>query len=313
MQGRFALDTAACPCHAGRMAKLAENTRGALFMIGSMAGFTANDAFMKAAGASVPLSQALFLRGVLTVVLIYALARALGAGRLRFSKRDTWLIRLRNLAEVGTAYFFLTAIFNMPLANASAIMQALPLSVTLAGALFLGQAVGWRRLSAICVGLIGVLLIVRPGVADFNIYALYVVAAVLLVTARDILARKISAEVASIDIALQNAIAVTVVFGVAALFGDWVPVTGAAALQLLAAAVVITGAYTCAVGAMRAGDVAAIAPFRYTSLLWALLLGLVFFGEWPDPLTLLGAAIVVATGIYTFARERALAKARQAS
>lgn len=285
---------------------------GALFMMGSMAGFTANDAFMKAMGETLPLNQMLFLRGVLTTVLMFALARALGAGRLRFSKRDNRLIRLRNVMEVGTAFFFLTALFNMPIANASAIMQALPLTITLAGAVFLGQSVGWRRLSAILVGLVGVLLIVRPGFEGFNSYSLYVVAAVLLVTARDVLARKISSDVATIDVALMNAIAVTVVFGIASLWTamttGWGPVTWTVLWQLIGASVFVTAAYTCAVAAMRVGDVAAVAPFRYTSLLWALLLGLVFFGEWPDTLTLVGAAIVVATGIYTFYRERVLAR-----
>lgn len=289
------------------MSTLTANTKGALFMMGSMAGFTANDAFMKTAGADLPLSQALFLRGVLTTVMMFALARAVGAGRFDFSRRDWRLIQLRNVMEVGTAYFFLTALFNMPIANASAILQALPLTITLAGAVFLGQAVGWRRLTAVLVGLVGVLLIVRPGFEGFNSYSIYAVVAVILVTARDILARKISSDVATIDVALMNAISVMVVFGIVSIFVDWAPITGIHVFQLSGASLFIIGGYTCAVAAMRVGDVAAVAPFRYTSLLWALILGLLVFGEWPDGLTLVGAAIVVGTGMYTFYRERALA------
>jgi len=286
------------------MAAVSANARGALFMMGAMAGFTANDAFMKTVGAELPLSQALFLRGLATTAMMFVLARWLGAGRLRFGRRDRRLIRWRNLMEVGTAFFFLTALFNMPIANASAILQALPLTITVAGAVFLGEAVGWRRWTAVLVGLLGVLLIVRPGFAGFNAYSLYAVVAVLLVTARDILARKVSSDVATIDVALMNAISVTVVFGLASIFVEWAPLTRVGAGQLASAAVFIIVGYTCAVAAMRVGDVAAVAPFRYTSLLWALVLGFLVFGEWPDTVTLVGAGIVVATGIYTFYRER---------
>lgn len=286
------------------MAILTDNMRGALLMMGSMASFTLNDASMKALSDELPLAQALFLRGLATMALMYLLARSLGAIKLKMSRRDRNLVRLRNLAEIGTAYFFITALFNMPIANAAAIMQALPLSVTLAGALFLGQAVGWRRLSAILVGFLGVMLIVRPGMAGFNIYSVYVLIAVVLVTIRDVLSRKISAEVPTMTVALMNAVSVTVAFGLASLFTDWAPLSGKATMQLGAASVFIIGGYIFSVSAMRIGEIAVIAPFRYTSLLWALVLGLAIFAEWPDLLTLLGSAIVVVTGVYTFYRER---------
>lgn len=292
------------------MSILAENARGAAFMMASMAAFTVNDAFMKGLSDALPLNQALFLRGLMTIALMLPLARALGAGRLHFSAADRRLIRWRNVMEVGTAYFFLTAVFNMPLANASAIMQALPLTITLAGAVFLGQAVGWRRLSAILVGLCGVLLIVRPGFDGFNIYSVYVVIAVCLVTTRDILSRKLSAEVATIDVALMNAISVTLVFGALSLVTEWAPLDAGILLQLAASACFVIGGYTFAVAAMRVGEVAVIAPFRYTSLLWALVLGYAAFGDWPDPLTFVGAGIVVVTGIYTFYREHRLLRKR---
>ena len=278
--------------------------RGALLMMGSMASFTLNDASMKALSDELPLAQALFLRGLATMALMYLLARSLGPLKLKMSRRDRNLVRLRNLAEIGTAYFFITALFNMPIANAAAIMQALPLSVTLAGALFLGQAVGWRRLSAILVGFLGVMLIVRPGMAGFNIYSVYVLIAVVLVTIRDVLSRKISADVPTMTVALMNAVSVTVAFGLASLFTDWAPLTVKATMQLGAASVFIIGGYIFSVSAMRVGEIAVIAPFRYTSLLWALVLGLLIFAEWPDLLTLLGSAIVVVTGVYTFYRER---------
>ena len=296
------------PMVAPMMPNISDNIRGAFLMMGSMAAFTLNDACMKALSDELPLSQALFLRGLATTALMYLLARSLGVLNLAMSPRDRWLVRLRNVMEIGTAYFFITALFNMPLANASAIMQALPLSVTLAGALFLGQAVGWRRLIAILIGFTGVMLIVRPGMAGFNVYSLYVLVAVVLVTIRDILARKISASVPTMTVALMNALSVTIAFGLASIFTDWAPLSGKATLQLGGASIFIIGGYVFSVSAMRAGEIAVIAPFRYTSLLWALVLGLVVFSDWPDQITLLGSAIVVATGVYTFYRERRISQ-----
>ncbi len=283
------------------------NTKGALFMMGSMAAFTFNDVFMKAVSDALPLAQAIFLRGLATSCLMLVLAQFLGGLRLRLPASQWRWIALRTATEIGSAYFFLAAIFNMEIANATAILQVLPLSITLAGAVFLGEAVGWRRWTAIFVGFFGVLLIVRPGFEGFTIYSVYALIAVLLVTVRDMIVRKLSADVPTITIALFNAISVTTFFGIAASFTDWAPVSGESLYQLFGAAVLIIGGYVFSVSAMRGGNIAVIAPFRYTALLWALFLGFVVFGEWPDNLTLVGATIIVATGIYTFHRERAVA------
>jgi S-adenosylmethionine uptake transporter len=292
---------------------LSDNLRGAVLMVGAMAAFTINDVCMKALSDELPLFQALFLRGMATSAMLFVLARALGGLRLRLPARDVKIVLLRNVTEVGSAYFFVTAIFNMPIANATAIMQVMPLSITLAGALFLGEAVGWRRLLAILVGFGGVLLIVRPGGEGFNHYSVYALAAVILVTVRDLLSRRLSAEVPNMTVALFNAVAVMVFFGIGSIFTDWAPLSGKAAAQLGMASVLIIGGYIFSVSAMRVGEVAVVAPFRYTALLWALVLGFVVFGDWPGVLTLTGAGIVVATGVYTFYRERSLSAAAAAA
>ncbi|NDR57117.1 DMT family transporter [Pseudoruegeria sp. M32A2M] len=276
-------------------------------MAACMAAFTFNDAFMKSVSDEMGLYQALFIRGIASTLLMVVLAAATGSLRFGVSRRDWGIILLRTVAEVAAAFFFLTALFNMPIANASAIMQALPLTVTLAGAVFLGEAVGWRRLSAILVGFAGVMLIVRPGAEGFTIYSVYVVLAVLSVTARDLAARAVSVETSSMTVAIAASLGVWVFAGVGLLGEEWQPVSTGGFLSLMGASVLIIGGYFFSTAAMRVGDIAFIAPFRYTSLLWALLLGLVLFGEWPDGLTLLGGAIVIATGIFTFHRERKLA------
>lgn len=282
---------------------MSPNTIGALLMIASMACFTFNDTMLKATDGAIPLFQLLFLRGAITSVLILALSGRLGRITWQLPRRDWQVIGLRSVAEVAAAYFFLSALFSMPLANVTAILQVVPLSVTLASALVLREAVGWRRLSAIAVGFCGVLLIVKPGAEGFNIWSIYVLIAVLCVTVRDLSTRALSPAVPSMTVTLITALSVMAAAGLASLSTPWAPVTLDLALLVGGSAVFVMGGYFFSIQVMRAGDVSFIAPFRYTGLLWALLLGWLVFGDWPGPLTLIGATIVVATGIFTLYRE----------
>jgi S-adenosylmethionine uptake transporter len=278
-------------------------------MAGSMAAFTINDAFMKSLSGDLHLVQAIFVRSIGVIVLLALLAWSQDALRLRVVRRDLKLIALRSGAEIVAIYLFMTALFNMPLANAAAILQALPLAVTLAGAVFLGEAVGWRRIGAILIGFVGVLLIVQPGGAGFTVYSLYALGAVAFVTIRDLAARRLSAEIPSLMVALLTAISICAAFGLASLGVEWQPFTPAAWGNLIGAGVFVLGGYVFSVAAMRVGEIGMVSQFRYTALLVALVLGLAVFGEWPDPLTLLGAAIVVGTGLFTLWRERHVANA----
>ena len=285
---------------------MSKNTLGALLMTASMAAYTLNDALIKLTDGALPLGQLLALRGILTVVLIYALARHLGPLSWTFSRADWRLISVRALAEVGAAYFFVTALLNLPLANVTAILQVLPLTVTVGSVLFFRETVGWRRGLAIGMGFIGMLLIVRPGPDGFSIYALYALGAVLSVTVRDLVTRRLSPEAPSLTIAMISAIVVCAFFAALSLGETWQPVTPRLGVLIAGSSVFIIGAYYFSVQVMRTGDVSFVAPFRYTGLLWALMLGLLVFGDWPDLTTLLGAGIVVAAGLFTFLRERHL-------
>lgn len=279
------------------------NLRGAGLMMLSMAAFTFNDACIKLLAGDIPLMQVIFLRGVMASVLIWGFGRATGAIRLDLPRRDWALLALRSAVELGATFCFLTALFHMPIADVTAILQALPLTITLAAAFFLGEPVGWRRLLAIGAGFGGVLLIVRPGMSGFTVYALYAVAAVGFVTVRDLASRRFSPAVPSITVALVTAVAIAPAGGFVSLFEGWVRPTSPQLGLLGAAAVFILCGYVFSVAVMRLGEVAFVAPFRYTGLIWALLLGLVLFAEWPDRLTLLGAGIVVATGLFTLYRD----------
>ena len=288
---------------------MSSNQIGALFMMASMACFTLNDAFMKVTDGAIPLFQLLFLRGILTTILIVALALWLKSLHFNIARRDWKLIAMRSAAEMATAYFFITALFNMPLANVTATLQALPLTVTLGGALFFREAVGWRRMSAILIGFLGMLLIVRPRSEGFNIYGIYALLAVLGVTVRDLVTRQLSADAPSMTVTLAASLTVMTFSGIASTASPWAPISGTHALMVIGSSICIFVGYYFSVRVMRVGDISFTAPFRYTGLIWALILGWLVFGDWPTNLSLLGAGIVVATGLFTLYRERAVKEA----
>ncbi|WP_170511130.1 DMT family transporter [Ruegeria arenilitoris] len=282
------------------------NVKGALLMMGSMAAFTVNDTLVKAAGQEVPLFQLVALRGLLATILVFALARHLGALHLRFGRNDRWLVAFRCVAELSATFFFLTALMHMPLANVTAVLQALPLTVTLGAALFFSEQIGWRRIMAIALGFAGMLLIVRPGPDGFSIYAMYALIAVICVTARDLITRRMSPEVPSMVVTLATSLTITTGAAIASVFQGWVPMTAGSGMLIASAAVFVLLGYIFSVMVMRVGEVSFVAPFRYSSLIWALGLGWAVFGDWPDRITMLGAALVVTAGLFTLFRERAL-------
>ena len=292
-----------------------DNAQGALLMMASMASFTFNDACIKAIGEAMPLPQILVLRGSLASAFIALLAWRLGSLRASLPAGDRRLVLMRAAAEVGGTFFFLTALRHMPLANVTALLQMLPLTLALGSAVFFAEPVGWRRWVAIGLGFVGMLLIVRPGTEGFSLYSVYALVAVACVTMRDLVTRRMSAVTPSLMVTLVSSLAV-VLFGAVTSVGEsWVPLTPTLAALIAGSAVFVISGYTLSVLVMRKGDVSFIAPFRYTGLIWALLLGALVFGDWPVPLTLCGAALIVATGSYTLWREsqlrrRAMAQAK---
>jgi drug/metabolite transporter (DMT)-like permease len=283
-----------------------DNTRGALFMMASMAGFSLNDALIKSVAGDLPLFQAVFLRGLFATALIGALAWSQGAMRFRPGPRDRRMIGQRVFAEIGGTVCFLTALFNMPIANATAILQSVPLAVTLGAALFLGERVGWRRYLAIGVGFAGVLIIVRPGSEGFTVYSLWALATIVFIVLRDLSTRSLTREAPAVFVVLVTSVVMTVMAGVAAVATDWRDFTSAHVLTLAAPGASLLVGYVFGVNSMRVGEIGFTQPFRYTLILWAIVLGILMFDEWPDRWMLIGSAVVVATGLFTFYRERQL-------
>ncbi len=289
--------------------QISENLRGTVYMCLSMMAFTVNDTFMKSVIQTLPLFQAIALRGAFAVAGLTLIAAATGAFRQELTRADLKLVTLRSLSDVLATLFFLTALLHMPLANLSAIMQAMPLAVTLGAALLYGDRIGWRRMTAILVGFAGVLIIIRPGTAGFDRYAMLGLASMACVVARDLSVRRMKGHVPSVIVALGAAAGVMAMGLVGTIWGGWQPVTVVQALSVLGAGGFLIVGYLCAVTAMRSGDIGVVAPFRYTSLLWAILLGWMAFGSLPDFWTIVGATVVVCAGIFTLLRERALKRA----
>jgi drug/metabolite transporter (DMT)-like permease len=285
---------------------MSDNLRGALYMSLSMFAFTVNDTFMKAVTQGLPLYQTIALRGVIAVLGLALIARAMGQLRFDISRADLRLIGVRALADVVATVLFLTALQHMPLANLSAILQAMPLAVTLGAALWFKDPIGWRRMSAIVIGFFGVVVIISPGSDGFDGWSLLGLGSVLAVVVRDLSVRPLSRQVPSIMVALGAGVAVFVMGVIGTLFQGWQTPTGFQALQIFAAGAMLTVGYLSSVMAMRVGDIGFVAPFRYSSLLWAILLGWLVFSNLPPLHALIGAAIVVATGVYTLLRERKL-------
>ncbi|MFI0846279.1 DMT family transporter [Mesorhizobium sp. IMUNJ 23232] len=287
---------------------LSHNRAGALFMMVSMAGFTVNDALVKLSSTEMNMGQVMLVRGFFASVLIAALAWHKGVlhkPRLLLHP----MVILRSACELGATIFFLIALAHLPIGNVSAILQALPLVVTMGAALFLAEPVGWRRWLSIGVGFVGVLIIIRPGFEGFSIYSVAVLVSVLCGAIRDFSTRAVPKEVPTLLVSVMTAVIVTLAGAVLVHpLGGWTPMamweTGALAV---AAGLLLVG-YQFIIMAMRTGDISFIAPFRYTALLWAILLGYLVFGDVPDLPMILGSAIIVASGLYMLYREQVVAK-----
>ncbi len=282
---------------------LSDNARSILLMNVAMATFTLNDTAMKKVMETLPLYQAIGLRGILCTLALVLIALRGRALVLSFPRADGRALFWRTLTDAGGTLTYLVALNHMPLANIQAIMQAVPLVVTLGAALGFGEAFGWRRAVAIGIGFVGVLVIVRPGPDGFDLWSLLGIASVLLVVARDLFTRKLTSGVPSLTVAVAAAAGVGAMGLAGAAVEGWQPVGGfEAALIVVAAAFLVVGYFTV-VATVRVGHIGAVAPFRYMALLWAIVLGWLVFDQFPDALTLAGAGLVVGSGIFTLLRE----------
>jgi drug/metabolite transporter (DMT)-like permease len=282
-----------------------DNLRGATLMVLAMLGFAIEDSFIKLMGNALPVGQILVMLGTGGSAVFAAVV--LAQGRALF-ERDMLAapVLIRAVGEIIGTVCFISAIVFTPLSTASAILQATPLVVTLGAALFLGETVGWRRWAAISVGFMGVLMIIRPGLEGFSPLSLFAVGGVMGLAIRDIATRKVSPDLSSMQLSWLGFLAL-IPAGIGMLLAtDAALAPLDARLWGLIVASITCGvfAYYGIVAAMRVGEVSFVTPFRYSRLIFAMFIGVLFFEERPDALTLFGGTVIVASGIYTVFRER---------
>lgn len=287
---------------------MSDNLRGSMFMVLAMLGFAIEDMLLKrVAAAGMPVGEILIFFGAGGCLLFAALTHVQG--------QSIWhpaVVSPRMLAKAGFEVmgrlFYTLAIAFTALSSASAILQATPLVVVAGAALIFGEKVGWRRWSAILLGLFGVLVILRPGLEGFTWASLLAVLGLLGFAGRDLATRAAPKVLTNFQLGIYGFLAM-VPTGAALLTwqGGAVLPDAMMAVQLGVAVVVGVAAYWALTVAMRTGEVSVVTPFRYTRLVFALILGVLVFGERLDAATMIGSAIVVSAGLYTLVRTRRVA------
>jgi drug/metabolite transporter (DMT)-like permease len=284
------------------LSSLSNNQRGIVAICGCMASYTINDVLVKHILRTYPVGETIFVRGVICVLMFGVVALALGSTKqlgLPISRQLAARSACDGLSTAG----FIAALAHMQLANIAAVLQIAPLIITALAVLLYREIVGWRRWTAISVGFAGALLVIKPIPSEFNIWAIIGAASALAAAVREIITRQIGRTVPVLAVAFWGGVGITLCGAVFILIEDWRMYATADLLQLSIAAVFVGIAiYLLALG-FRDVDLSVVAPFRYSYLLTSALGGYLVFREIPDALTVVGAALIVGSGIYTLHRE----------
>lgn len=282
-----------------------DNLRGSLFMVLAMLGFAIEDAFFKAATATDDVSAGVgtMLFGVFGTGFFVLYAMWIKEPLVRRAYVEGPLL-IRSAFEILGRLFFALSLAFAPLSTTSAILQAAPLVVTLGAALVLKEKVGLRRWMAMSVGFVGVLMIVRPTPSGFDATATFALLGMIGFAGRDLMTRASPPEVSATQLGILGFLMVFIAGVVITLFEPAPLATPSLPALALLAGTGLAGliAYSALTKAMRTGEVSVVAPFRYARLLIALVFAYLIFGERPDALTLIGATLIVSSGVYTLVR-----------
>lgn len=284
------------------MPQQAANRRSIRLMVLAMASFVVNDALVKVVSETLPAGQLIFLRGLMATALVLVVVRASGTTLQPRRLVGGWVGARAAIDAVATVVY-LVSLFHLPIANATAINMATPLMITLLAVLFLGERVTLTHSLAIVAGFLGVLMVIQPGPEGFNAYAWLCLLGTAINAVRDTITRRIPADVPSIGVTLATAVAVTTLAGAISAVEGWRPVTPREGALLACAAVFLAMGYQLIIRSTRTGDLSVSAPFRYSGLLVAVLIGWVVWGEVPNALAWAGIALLVAAGLYLLRRK----------
>lgn len=271
--------------------------RGPLFMIVSTGSYLVNDTMMKLATTGLPPYEVLFLRGVAASLWGFPLLFLLGYARqvpLILNRR----VLRRNLLELAAILCYVVALANMQIADSTALGQITPLLMLVGSSILFGERIGGVRMALIGLGFIGALMVAQPTMQGISVYALLALGNAALSAARDLAGRRVAAEVPGMIVAISAVVVVLAGAGIAHLVSEqWVmPETrhllliGGAGLFLIFGHFFIFMAY-------RVGPTSLVAPFYYCFTVWAVISGLVVFGQFPNALAVCGILLVVASGL----------------
>lgn len=278
----------------------------------AMASFVSNDTLMKLLSPELAVGTLIFWRGVFASFILFV-TLSLGRALPHLAMAASPKVLLRSLTDGIATILFMAALVHMPIANLTSINHAAPLVVTALAAIFLKEQVGWRRSSAILVGFLGVLFIAQPSSGGFDRYALMGLGVVVGVALRDIVTRRIPSSVPAPVVAFANSLLVTVAaLALALIEGGLEMPRGHQLVYLIAASMFLSLGYLFMVQTLRYADVSASAPIRFSGVLWALLSGILVFGEIPGGLALAGIVLIVGSGLYTLHREAKLKRLKAA-
>lgn len=283
---------------------MSDNLKGIALMVLAMLGLACTDAIVKLMAAHMPPPQVILILGTGTA-LLFCLGALLRREPL-FSRRFFHPAVLgRSLAEAVAGLSITTAIALVPLSTVSALMQMNPILVTLGAALFFGERVGWRRWAAVGAGMAGMLMILRPGLEAFDPNTLVAVVAAVALSVRDLTTRAAPRALPSLTLAAWGFALVGPAAVLALALGPGpVPVVSAAVWLAPAGILFTLVGYWALTASVRVGELATVAPFRYSRLLFATLIGVLVFAERPDLWTILGSLLIITAGLYAFLRER---------
>lgn len=280
------------------------NLRGSIYMTASMAGFAVEDAFLKAASQHIPVGEAILLMGLIGIVVFSALALRAGDAPIPaaiFSRT----MAIRSGFEITGRLFYALAIALTQISVASAILQATPLVVVLGAALIFSEKVGLKRWLLILMGFAGVLIILRPGLEGFSALSLLALIAMAGFAGRDLATRAAPPALSNAQLGVTGFIMLALSGVIITAYTGKAVLPSPLALGLLAGAATFgISAYAALTTAMRCGEVGVVTPFRYTRLLFAMILGVAVFHERPDTMTLIGAAIIVVCGVIILTQNR---------
>ena len=274
-----------------------ENMRCIFYMIIAMAGFAIEDAIIKQLSNSMPISEILILIGI-GGLIIFSLAARHRTIRIFSAEIKNPRFLVRSLCELAAAISFVTAIVHGSLSISSAIIQATPLAVVIGGAFFLKQRVSRRSWMLVLTGFIGVMMVTQPGLEGFKPATLFAVAAVFFLAIRDIITRSISDSIPVVTISFWAFFASLFAGIITVPFFDSFQAPSSTDVLLLTTSVCTASlAYCAVVLATRSGEISVVAPFRYTRLLFALGLSVVFFNESINSLMIFGSALIAISGV----------------